>query len=259
MPFGADIFYKSHISIKNAARPSIILIHGAGGSHLSWPPLMRRMPDYSIYAIDLPGHGHSVDRQIDSIEDYYQLVRKWKEALSIGPVILVGHSMGSAIAMKWALNEPDIITAMILIGSSAHLKVNPGLLISLCNPETYSQSVDKIIRWSFSKHTHDKLKFMIGKRMVESRSEVLYRDFLICHKFNVSKQLNKINIPTLVVCGELDRMTPLPESTSLVQSLPSAHLEIVAGAGHMVMLEKPTETLTVIQRFLDQIEPEKLS
>lgn len=254
MPFAADIFYKSYTSSEKVASPSIILLHGAGGSHLSWPPLIRRMEGYTIYAIDLPGHGRSADQQIESIEDNYQFVHRWKESLNISPIILVGHSMGSAIAMQWALNEPGIIAGMILLGSSAHLKVNPGLLISLCNQETYDQAVDRIIRWSFSKQTSDKLKSMIGKRMHESSPDVMYRDFLICNKFNISQQLNKIDIPTLIVCGELDKMTPPAESISMVESLPFAHLEIVPVAGHMVMLEKPAETMSLIQRFLDRIE-----
>ncbi len=152
----AGIAYQVHRSQGQAARRSLILIHGAGGNHLYWPPEIRHLPGFSVYAIDLPGHGRSRTNPRTSIEDYSQTLIGWLRALQLGqvilagPVILAGHSMGSAIAMQAALDEPELISALALLGGSARLKINPLLLEGTEDPAAFADTVTTIIDWSFS-------------------------------------------------------------------------------------------------------------
>jgi pimeloyl-ACP methyl ester carboxylesterase len=87
--------------------------------------------------------------------------------------------------------------------------------------------------------------------MMDVRPTVVYGDLLACSNFNVEEQTKEISVPTRVICGSEDKMTPLKLSEYLVDNLPNASLSSVEGAGHMVMLEKPEEVSKDIRAFLE--------
>src|SRR5512135_2080436 len=86
---------------------SIVLIHGAGENHLVWPAGLRRLPYSTVYAIDLPGHGKSSGDGRSSVKDYVTWLNQFLDAQKIQQAIIIGHSMGSAIAQMFALTHPD--------------------------------------------------------------------------------------------------------------------------------------------------------
>ena len=120
MPTAAGLYYFAHEANDHSRLP-VILIHGAGGNHLSWPPQLRRLPDQRIFAPDLPAHGKSEGIGRHTIEDYVQDVLEFMSELKIYSAILVGHSMGSAVALSAAIHFPKRVTALGLIGSGARL------------------------------------------------------------------------------------------------------------------------------------------
>src|SRR5512139_2770184 len=115
----------------------VVLLHGAAGTHLSWPAQVCRLPDCRVYALDLPGHGKSAGEACRSVDGYTRRVLDWMEALSLQQAVLVGHSMGSAVAMQIALTEPGRAAALVLAGSAARLKVNPALIELSASQKTY--------------------------------------------------------------------------------------------------------------------------
>ena len=254
MPIAADIYY--HLYSKNhiTARPPIVLIHGAGGTHLFWPPAIRRLSGYQVYALDLPGHGKSYGRGFQSISAYGAAVLKWMAAIGIYRAVFIGHSMGSAISLSLALDHHEQVSALALFGGGARLQVSQILLDSTSNPTTFNNAVEKIAQWSFSPNSSQRLKELAAKRMSETRPSVLHGDFLACNEFNESGRIANISQPTLVLCGLEDKMTPPHYSKLLANNIPNAHLEIVPDAGHMVMLEQPQLATTAIEEFLSTIE-----
>jgi pimeloyl-ACP methyl ester carboxylesterase len=96
-------------------RPPLVLVHGAGGTHLHWPPQLRRLRDTDVYGLDLPGHGHSRGQGQDSIAAYRELILAWAEALSLRRFVLVGHSMGGAIGQEFALHYADRLAGLVLV------------------------------------------------------------------------------------------------------------------------------------------------
>src|SRR5512142_1639337 len=98
MPTAAGLYYFAH-GAENVSRPPVILIHGAGGSHLSWPPQMRRLHDERILAVDLPGHGKSAGVGHHAVEDYAAGILAFLAALKLNQAVLVGHSLGGAVAL----------------------------------------------------------------------------------------------------------------------------------------------------------------
>ncbi|MFC1878344.1 alpha/beta fold hydrolase [Chloroflexota bacterium] len=253
MPIVSDIYYHVYEGCEVGQKPPVILIHGAGGTHLYWPSEVRRLPGYRIYAVDLPGHGKSLGRGRQSIPAYTEAILQWLEAVGLHSAIFVGHSMGSAIALNLAVEHRQHVLGLGLVASSARLKVSPDLLESTSSPTTYHNAINKIISWSFAKDTPERLTQLARKRMADVRPSVLHGDFLACDAFDASERLAEVCLPTLLVCGEEDKMTPLRYSQFMADRITDARLVSIPGAGHMVMLERPQAVAAAMVNFLEGI------
>ena len=253
MPVKAGIHYKFFEGKVAELRPAQVLIHGAGGDYLYWPPNIRRLPGYNTYAPDLPGHGKSPGRGHQAISAYSQSLDQWMKEIQLHSAVMVGHSMGAAIALELALNHPARVTGLVLIGGGSRLRVNPDLLQAASSPTTYHNAIKDIIEWSFGHQTPENLKVLAEKRLLETRYSVLHGDLLACQAFEVTDRLADIQVPTLVLCGEQDRMTPPRYSQLLADSIEHASLEIVPDAGHMVMLEQPARVADALLNYLEGI------
>ncbi len=251
MPTAAGLYYFAH-EANDHSRPSVILIHGTGGNHLSWPPQLRRLPDQRIFVPDLPAHGKSEGLGRHTIEEYVQDVLEFMSELKIYSAILAGHSMGSAVALSAAIRFPERVTALALIGSGARLRVAPSLLRAASDPFTFESAVRTINDASFSSQS-SRIKELSIQRMMETRSTVLYGDLMACDAFDVMDQLSKLSLPTLILCGSDDQMTPLHYSEFLRNHIAGARLEVVPNAGHMVMLEQPDVVSNLLANFFNSI------
>ena len=250
MPLAANIYY--HLYEENGKLP-VVLIHGAGGSHLSWPSEMRRVPGYSIYAVDLPGHGKSPGSCQQTIQGYTQVLLDWLHAAGLQSAVFAGHSLGGAIALKLAVEYPQHVLGLVLIGSASRLKVNQVLLEHAANPATYHQAIEMIISWSFDRTAPPNLIRTVAKRLGEVRSSVLYSDLMACDSFDLTEQIAKIESPTRVICGVHDRMTPPRQSRFLAETIAQAELDLIEDAGHMVMLEQVQACARSLVDFLNKI------
>jgi pimeloyl-ACP methyl ester carboxylesterase len=253
MPVSANLYYSQHCESK-IEYPPLALIHGAGGNHLYWPAEIRRLSGYCVYAPDLPGHGKSsISDGQQTIGEYAQYIVQWLESIKLRRAVLVGHSMGCAIALALAIHHPEYVVGLILIGGGARLRVHPDLLNYAADPATFHKTVDLVITCSFSQHTPPQMVELARKRLSETRQSVLYGDLQACNRFDVMHYLNTIQQPTQVICGVEDQMTPLRFSQYLASSIPSAQLCVIPEAGHMVMLEQPRLVAESMLAFLHDI------
>lgn len=253
MPIAAEIYFRFFGEKTPSSSLEVILLHGAGGNHLYWPSPIRRLHGYRVYALDLPGHSRSIGTGYQRIEDYAEAVRKWMEEIEVQRAVVVGHSMGGAIAQMMALHYPQQVVALGLIATAPRLPVNAELLESSGNPSLYKQAVRKLLEWSFSPNASQELIALASRRLMEVRPALLNADLIACNHFDISVELSKITQPTLVVCGDQDRMTPLRSARTLVDGIPKAKLHIIPQAGHMVMLEKPQEVAQILSEFLHDL------
>jgi pimeloyl-ACP methyl ester carboxylesterase len=252
MPVANGLYYFTNQN-GGVDMPPLVLIHGAGGTHLYWPPQIRRFPGYRMFALDLPGHGKSKgDRGCQSIGEYAQHIFHWLEAVGLHRAIFVGHSMGSGIALNLGLDYPEQVLGLVLIGGGVQLPVNAALLEEASNSTTYSRAVEKVVKWSFGPDTPENLIALASRTMKETRQSVFYGDLQACEGFNVEERVAQVHCPTLVICGELDKMTPVRANQHLANQIPDAHLELVANAGHMVMLEQPDKVADLLRNFVSQ-------
>ncbi len=250
MPIAAGLYYFAH-GAENLARPPVILIHGAGGNHLYWPPQLRRLPNERIFAVDLPGHGKSRGVGQHSIEDYAESILSFMKALKFASAVLVGHSMGGAVALQAGLDAPKHVIGLALLGAGARLRVGQRLLHTLSDSSRMEAGVDTIIGNSFAAETDPRFVELAKQRMLESRSSVLYGDFLACNAFEPPfEQLARIAAPALMIFGGEDRMVPVAAGRVLQEQLPQAQLQVIPAAGHMVMLEQPEAVAGLLGPFL---------
>jgi len=252
MPISAKIYSSQSILGKGTDLP-IVLIHGTGGSHLFWPSEIRRLAKFRIYALDLPGHGRSGGHGLHRISSYAEKIVEWLGEIKLHRAVFIGHSMGGAIVLTLAQKYPEFVLGLGLISTGARLRVNREIINNISNSAEFSNTISFIIAHSFSPNADDRLVELAQLRLHDTRPSVLQGDFIACDNFDMMEHLSTISAPTLVICGENDRMTPLRYSQYLADTMPNARLQVIPEAGHMVMLEKPTEVAHSLDGFLSRV------
>lgn len=226
-------------------KQAIIAVHGAGGGAWLWRRLRERLKDnFSVLAPDLPRHGKSTGDGESSVASYSETVRSAVLKLNISRPVLMGHSMGGAIAMMWALTHPDELAGLVLVSTGARLRVNPVIFKAI--EENYHGYIRGLEKMAFGKNAPADI---IEEAKVESEKaspQVTSGDFEACDKFDVMSDVSNIHVPALILCGEADLMTPLKYSKFLADNIPNAALKTFEGAGHMLPVEQPAEMARAI-------------
>lgn len=228
---------------------TLLLIHGAGGSSQSWQKQLSGLQGHLI-AVDLPEHGESEGKALDSISAYGEFVWEFSQALRLKRYVLVGHSMGGGIALDFALHHSEVLEGLIIVDSGARLKVNPELLTILARGEHPVGNV----QFMFAHNTPVAILEQAAKEMEEVSPSVYLADFQACDRFNILEQVKKIKVPALILCGQEDRMTLPKFSEFLHEEILDSRFVLIPDAGHMAMLEQPELVNQVIREFVGALE-----
>ncbi len=232
--------------------PALLLVHGSGGDHTVWGHQLQGLKDrFTVTALDLNGHGRSTRRNGDALPEYAADVRAVMEHLD-QPTVVMGHSLGGAVAQTLALERPSHLRGIGLIGTGGKLRVHPDLLATI--DRDLDEAADVLAEWLFSESATDDLREKARKQMTANGQAELARDFRACDAFDVLDRLDQMAVPTLVAVGEQDRMTPVKYSERLREAMPNAYLKVIENAGHMVMLERPEALNDAIAEFMTQLE-----
>lgn len=254
MPMAHAMYYaESHDA--DPRRPALILVHAAGYDHHYWPMEIRRMSGWRVLAVDLPGHGRSEGRSRQSVDAYAQDLLAFLDALELYRVVLVGHSLGASIALQLALDQPDLLAGLGLIAASAHLEVPATLVDYFSNPLTIPLGIQLYKQWAFSTQTSPAQMEAGLEALRTVRPAVLAGDWQAAVNFDLNADLACITAPAWVAAGGDDRLARLPCAHYLASSLPSAHLQVIPNAGHMLPLEQPAALAAGLRQFLDGLSP----
>lgn len=241
--------------------PTILFVHGAGNDHSVWQMPARYFAYHgrSSLAIDLPGHGRSGGKALATIEEMAGWVLRVIEALSPGEVSIVGHSMGSLVALAAAAKaaKDDRIKSLALLGISAKMGVHPELLAAARRNDHLA--IDLITTWGFSPGSQvggNRVPGVwmtgSGARLLETIPDgVLGNDLAACEAYvDAPAMARKVTCPTLVLLGSRDLMTPQKGGRELAANFSDARTIVLENCGHMMLIERPNETLDALRDII---------
>lgn len=239
-----------------AAQPNIVFVHGASHDHSVWALQSRYFAyhGWNVLALDLPGHGRSDGPAFASIEDSARWLLRFLDAAHIEKTALIGHSMGSLIALEAAASAPQRVTKLALIGTAAPMAVGEGLLNTARANERAAH--DMVTIWghrSRSGANPNPGMWMMGYNLrLNERAgrDVLFTDLNACNAYKTAlERAAQVQCPALVISGQRDIMTPAKAAQALAKSLPNAKIATV-DAGHALMSEQPDAVLDALRAFL---------
>src|ERR1700716_3756342 len=253
---GIDTFVATGGRDFDVSQPTIVLLHGAGFDHTAWALHSRWFAHhgFGVLAPDLPGHGRSSGAPLATIADMADWTAAFVDACGAEKAKLVGHSMGSLIALETATRRPAKVSALSLIGTAAAMTVGPDLLKAA---ETNDRSaIDMVSIWGLGFQAELGGSLAPGlwmhsgaQRVLEQcRPGGLFSDLSACNTYgNDLAAAARITVPTTVILGERDMMTPARAGKALAAALPNSRTVVLRGAGHMMMVEQPDELLAAFR------------
>ena len=238
----------------SAAAPAILLIHGSGVSAGSWVNQLRGLlTAFRVAAIDLPGHGKSDPIPQASVEGYAETVAEFLEALGSGPVLVVGHSLGGAIAIALAAQRPHAVTGLVLLASCAKLPWADSswgrLLPYVPGPLWKTFFISTAQKLLFAPGVPGHVVSLGMQELRSCRAETILKDLQAAKAMDLTQQATGLDVPTLILCGSQDRLTPPALSADLKGLIPGSRLSLIEEAGHMLLLEVPTRVNEEVLNF----------
>ena len=234
--------------------PTLIMIHGAGGRAQVWRNQVHLLKSsLNTLAIDLPGHGKSAGSAMRTINEYAAWLMETLQTFCPEPPFLMGHSMGGAIVQTAAFEKPSLMKGIILAATGPRLGVAPAFLDGLLN--NFENIIDTIMGYAYAPEVDHRLVTEGAVLMREAGSTVVHGDFMACNQFDMRDRIEKITLPTLILCGEKDPLTPPTLSEKLSGAIEGSRYEMVPSAGHMVMIENPKAFNKTVLDFILEVEP----
>ncbi len=233
-------------------RKSLVFVHGSGGDHRIWIKQYAKFKDeFNVAVVDLPGHGQSEGTGEQDVSLYVEWVRGLLEALTLTKPVLIGHSLGAAISLDFAIKYGERLSGVVPVGGGVTMPVNEMILKGLkADP---GMAIGLMAKFSVSKENRERLMRTVIEGMSCASPDVLYGDLLACDRLDITGQVSRIGIPTLVLCGTHDKMTPPTLSHFLGDNIPGAQMSLIENAGHMVMMENADVFNKVLRAFVESL------
>ena len=236
--------------------PAVVLLHGAGFDHSTWALHSRWFAHhgYAVLAPDLPGHGRSSGKPLPTIAEMADWTARLLDAAGASKARLVGHSMGSLIALETAARYPDKVSGLSLIGTAATMTVGPDLLKAA--EANDASAIDMVSIWGLGLKAELGGSLAPGLWMHQGAQRVLQRcapgvlhsDLDACNTYqNALTAAALVKVPATLILGERDMMTPAKAGKALAAAMPHARTVVLPAAGHMMMIEQPDELLAALK------------
>lgn len=260
---GKRISYLAAEGAQAGSHPAILLLHGSGVSARSWTFQLQNLGHaLSVLAIDLPGHGESDPIDDMTLEGYADAARGLVDALGTGPVLAAGHSLGGAVAQVLAARHPEMIKGLVLLSTCAKLPERGGFLQRFyrCLPGF----IQKVLFFSTAKKilfspSASRQAMVLGMEELRAcRPETILKDVAAAQAMDLQEVAQKLRVPTLILCGDRDKLTPPALSERLSELIPGSRLLILEGAGHMLPLEAPGRVNQEILDFVNSVAPREV-
>lgn len=248
------------------ALPTVVFIHGAQHDHSVWGLQTRYFAHhgFAVLAADLPGHGRSKGAPLGSIEEMADWLLAVLDTAGVQQATLIGHSMGSLIALEAAFRASARVTGLALVGTAYPMKVSDALLDASKNNE--QAAIDMVNIWSHSSMSHKPSSpgpgfsvMNVNRRLMQRISnqnpaQVFHTDFSACNAYsNGEAAAAAVTCPTLLLLGKRDMMTPPKASGLLAKAIAQCQVVQIDNCGHALMAEQPDAVLDALFSFVNTI------
>ncbi len=238
--------------------PPLVFLHGAAFDHSVWQWQSRYFAHhgFSVLAVDLPGHGRSPGAMRATIEEWADWVAAFLDAAGLAGVSLIGHSMGSLIALETALKHGARLAKLVLVGTAAPMPVGDAFLAAALDRSPAALDMEAV--WGHSRQAQLMQSAVPGTTLLgasrslneRSRPGALRAALEACNAYRPSMEaVRALRVPTLVVAGRRDQMTQAKAGKALAAEIPGAKLAML-DAGHSMMSEAPRQLLHELRGFL---------
>jgi len=233
----------------------LVFVHGFTTTSEFWREQAEEFSKaYRVIRINLPGHGASPAPTSRSycLEDFVEDVARVFRELSIEKAVLIGLSMGGIVAQKFALKYPHLLKALVLVDTTSH-GIGPDATAVLANADKrgFKKAVEDLSDISFSSSASPALLEWARREVIQTPEFVARAADRSLHDADTRGSLSQIKVPTLVIAGEEDRVTPPQESEVLAKGISDSTLALIPGAGHFSMLDNPVAFNRILRRFID--------
>lgn len=222
---------------------TLVFIHGSGctGEAFKYQTAFFA----GSYAPNLPGHNAAGSAQ--SVAEFADYVETYLQERDLQDVVLCGNSLGGAVALEVGLRDNARVSALIALGSGSRLKVAPAVLEGLQN--NFDATAQGLAGAMFASPTDDLVAGAVTAMKLVGQAQTL-RDFAACNVFDVTERLPQLLVPLLALTGERDVMTPPKYAQFLADRVPRGEVRIIPAAGHLAMIERPTQANDAIANFV---------
>jgi pimeloyl-ACP methyl ester carboxylesterase len=247
----------------DASLPTVIFIHGAQNDHSVWGLQSRYLAHhgFGVLVPDLPGHGLSGGAALTSVEAMAAWILQLMDAAGVAQASLIGHSMGSLVALALHAIAPARVNKLALLGTAFPMKVSELLLTTARDDE--ARAIDMVSVWSHfgiaAKPSFPGPGFYLpnlNRRLAQRISkinpaQVYFTDFSACNNYaHGLLAAQAVRCPTLFICAMQDMMTTPKAAASLIAAIPHAQVLRLPACGHAMMAEKPDAVRDALLRLL---------
>ena len=238
---------------------SVLFVHGVGQDHTVWTLPARYFDRHgrNVIAVDLPGHGGSEGPPLETIQEMVDWVVRVLDERSVQRAAIVGHSMGSLIALDAAARHPDRVRSIAMVGVSFPLRVSEALMGAA---ETGSHdALEMLTYWGHSRRAvlggnETPGIWMTGAymRLLErAPSGTIATDLRACDTYDAGlSAAEALRVPALLLSGARDVMTPVRGARELIENMPEPDVVVFDGAGHALLTERPDRVLDELIRIV---------
>jgi pimeloyl-ACP methyl ester carboxylesterase len=255
---GKPVYVYSGTKLLVPGQRSVMFIHGAANDHSVWALQSRYFAyhGFNVLAVDLPGHGKSAGPALATVEAMADWAIAVLAAARLENAALVGHSMGSLIALEAAARHPGRVAKLALIGTAFPMKVSDALLSAA--QARSPDAVAMINVWSHSAGGQTGGNRVPGvwtmgasQRLIERTLEPLYNDFNACNAYTAGlESAAKVSCPTVLISGARDLMTPARAAKGIGEKIVGSRAVVIPGTGHDLMQEQPDAVLDALIAFV---------
>ncbi len=236
--------------------PALVCIHGSADNHHVYDRLLDALPGRERFAINLPGRAGTDGPPLPSVAQMEPFLSRFIESQVDGDYLVVGHSLGGAVAIEHALASPsERLEGIVLLATGARLRVHPMILqlfgqvsetgkLPPTPPGLYEPGVDPALVDEAS-HARELTPIATGGL-----------DWRAADGFDRMQDLAKISVPALIIAGTNDMLTPPKYAEYMAAQIPTNELHIIEGAGHMLVAERAAQLAEWIEGFIERVGSE---